>query len=567
MKKIVSAMLLLAIVVASVLAMASCSSTVGPDEDPAKVITALEDAGYDVEIIYGLANTPVMNIDVTFKQITAGKGENAVEVGLFRTEAIASAYFAAMEDNFEAIAEEKSKYNHAQIGNVIYGGMKTAIAVMLEGNDSVDVPTALASLEAAGYTVTASENSYSIPTALTVKYTKLTATNPDGKSIEVDYFLNSGMAAKFYALNVEEYAGTENEDETGTYTYLRHSSETYVYNGHSDAAALITDGNPDTAREALSAAGYSVEVARGSDIELEGLPIDYMQYTVTAAADGSFDNNGTHLVIYHFTNEVYADEDLSAIAPPVQADESEDTDGEAEDEEGEDNGEEVVVETYKIYDESATAKAYYTADSDNFKTMTENNSNYAYDVYGRLVFSGDKNLCASVEKWIKSTGKDKIVLTTSEEDAAKKANKSIVHDSLEAVEEYEARVNTLMNNISKVLLTRLKAEAGNAGAIEATFHAERVPLEYMKISAFDKSAEVKLDTKTGLIFEAVYCESDYFDGSALAKAYWDNNKKSYKALQEKLSIEGIDYDYFIDLQSNKIVYHGLVDVIDITKAK
>ncbi len=559
MKKIVSAMLLLAIVVASMLAMASCGSTVGPDEDPAKVITALEDAGYDVEITYGLANTAVMNVDVSYKQIVAGKGENAIEVGLFRTEAIASAYFATMENTFKAIAEEKSKYNHAQVGNVVYGGMKTAIAVILENNESLDVKTALEALEGAGYTVTSSVGTYNIPTALAIKYTKLIATNPEGKSIEVEYFLKSGMAKKFYEANLDAYTNNQNEDESGTYTYLQHVDQTYVYNGHMDAAALITDGNPDAAREALIAAGYSVELTRGLEIELSGLPIDFMQYTATAEEDGSFDKRGTHLVIYEFTNEVYADDDLSAIAPPASTDAEDDSD------EGED--EDVVVETYKIYPESAAAKAYYTAEGESFKDRTEDNSNYSYNVYGRLVYSGGKVLCSSVEKWARSAGSDRIVLTTPEEDLAKKEGESIVHKSLEAVESYKKRVDTLMNSISKNLVSKLKAEAGNASATDASFRAARVPLEYLKVTATDKDAEVKVDKKSGLVFEVIYCESDYFDGKALAKSYWDNNKKSYKATQEKLDLEGIDYEYFIDLQSDLIVYHGLVDVIEITKAK
>lgn len=568
MKKIVSAALLVALVVASILTMASCGATKGPSSDPATAINALKDAGYNVELTYGLEGSVVMNTDITYDVITATNGKSTVEISLFRTEKMASAYEETTRSYYKEISEQNSLFHYDRIGTVVYGGLKDAVAVVTEGNDELDIETAVAALEAAGYTVIESIKTANISTPVTVKYTKLTATNDDGE-IEIDYFLTSGMAKAFYNANKDDFAEKASENSSG-FTYLSHSDETYVYSGSTGAITLFSGANadaisdPDSAKTVLEDGGYTVSVSKGDEIELEKVGISYYQYSVTGDKSSSYDNNGTHLTLYYFTNEIYKDNDLIYTIDPSAPAPTEDSDADnGEDGETEDSEDAKDEEIYVIFDESAAAEGFCTDMESDFKSITTKNSSYNNELYGRVFISGDKTLVATVKRWF-TTGQDVISLNTTEENNAKnKEATSITHKSLDSVNTYKTRVNTLLATVKKSLKSKL-TDAGYTVTVGSnTTTVNRVTLEYLKVTATKKGAEVAVNDVSGLQLEIYYCDSDFFDSEKLAKSVWDSKKETFKDYAKELEAENIDYDYFIDLTTNTIVYHGITEVIDI----
>lgn len=567
MKKIVSAALLVVLVVASILTMASCGATKGPSSDPATAIDALKEAGYNVELTYGLEGSIVMNTDITYDVISASNGRNTVEISLFRTEKMASAYEETTREYYKELSEQNSLFGYDRVGSVVYGGLKDAIAVATKDNEELDIETAIAALEAAGYTVDESVKTATVSTPVTVKYTKLTATSDDGE-LEIDYFLTSAMAKGFFNAYKDEFATKAESDSS--FGYLSHSDETYVYSGSTAAIALFSGANadavstPDSAKTVLEEGGYTVTVNKGEDIELERAGISYYQYTVSGKKSSSYDNNGTHLTLYYFTNEVYKDNDLIYTIDPSAPAPVED---DAESGEDEDTNAPEDDKIYVIFDENAAAEGFITDMEEDFKKTTTKNSSYNNELYGRVFISGNKELVATVKGWF-TTGQDIISLNTTEENNAKnKEATSITHKSLDAVNTYKVRVNTLLANVKKELRSRLNDEGYTVSTTTTTKQLNRVSLEYLKVTATKKGAEVAVDDINGLQLEIYYCDSDLFDAEKLAKAVWDSKKESFKNYEKELEVDSIDYDYFIDLDAGTIVYHGLTEAIKVAAGK
>lgn len=131
MKRIISLMLVCIMLVGCVFALASCG---GPNSDPAKAKAALEDAGYDAELVDDKISIGLMSLGVDgIKAVVMGSNKedraDGINIFYFEDAEAAEKAFEPIKNKMEEASddEEEKKYEIKQSGAMIWFGTKDAI--------------------------------------------------------------------------------------------------------------------------------------------------------------------------------------------------------------------------------------------------------------------------------------------------------------------------------------------------------------------------------------------------------------------------------------------------------